>query len=264
MRSFVRCHRLVCAAAVLGLAAIAAALMVWRSPTAAARPMLTDPPFCVLGWSKNACDGKLAGDSIKDYYCTRNIDGTIFQCKSIEVNDATLKFNVKQNQLGCDPSVDVLCDEVKQLDGTIYITGDFIFRYQDKCRYRGCWSGEWKLVVDGVTVGAGTGHGPLGTGSHRAPNCLTPNIVFCNPDCEDCYDVQFFPSADPPVQGMWYVALEGCLEGSIFAGPVKSSEVCLAISGKLRTPGSNAEPYSFTSWEFCGATDGVVLVKCEL
>jgi hypothetical protein len=263
MKSFKR-YRYVSASALIALCAVAAYLVLQQQPAIGEpRAMLTDPPLCVFGWSKDICEGKLGGDQIKEYSCFRIINGSLVECKTVEVNNATLKFTVSSSGGTCGNAAEVKCDETEKLDGTIYITGDFIFRKHDECPFRGCWRGEWKLVVDNVTIGSGEGHGTLGTGSHRAPTCIGPANQFCSPDCEKCADVQFIPSSDPPFQGTWFVGLEGCLDGFIDQGPFKSSEVCVVISGTLRTPGSAGEPFDFASWEFCGASDGTVLAKCE-
>jgi hypothetical protein len=249
------------------IAAAGAAWLAVPSDVAAGRLVQDSPAcsfdttVCVFGWSKDICQGDMFTDVIDEYGCHRDIDGTVVNCKTVVARDATFEISLQSNGDKCCND-GTTCDETKHLNGKLILQGNFTFRGNQCCPYRGCWCGEWKLIDNsGETVASGTGGGPLGTGSHRAPDCPNPQTQ-CSPNCEKCYDVQFVPSGVDPF-GTWYVGLEGCLNGTVFAGPFKSSAICVTISGHLLTGGTTGGPSSFGQWKFCGASDGTVLAKCS-
>lgn len=232
------------------------------APAQDADSLCFDAPVCVFGWSKDICQGEMFSDFVTEYGCKRTIDGNTVECKTIVVKSAVFDFPINSNPDKCC-SADELCDETKHLNGTLYINANFTFRANNCCPYRGCWCGDWKLVDQGgTTIASGTAAGPLGTGSHRAPDCPDPQKQ-CSPDCEKCYDVQYVPDQFNPQYGTWYVGLEGCLHGTVFKGPFESSGVCVTISGHLLTGGTINGPSSFGAWKFCGASDGTILAKCS-
>ena len=218
-------------------------------------------PTCVLGWSKNSCNGTLRGHVTYDV-CRRVIDGQHVTCRTAYLKGAEFIIPVRGSGEGCSPFSIVTCDRTPQLDGRIALKGDFVFDLSSGCNYRGAWEGEWRLIDNnGAVVASGSGTGTLGTGSHRAPTCFVPQIpLICGIDCEGCYDVQQTATH----QGTyWHVGIEGNLQGEVFAGELQSSEVRVMLSGTINTRNpSNAEP-DLSEWIFCGATDGVVLSKCS-
>lgn len=214
-------------------------------------------PVCVFGWSKNTCNGLLKGE-VDTYTCQRVVEEEIVDCRTFHIKDAEFRIPIKRNEQGCSGEP---CDEVPQLDGTIILRGSFVFGHGD-CPFRGAWEGEWRLVDNGGTIVAyGTGSGTLGTGSHRAVGpCILPQGFGCNENCEKCYDVNRFSVGD---QFVWQVGFEGALRGEVFAGEWSSSLISISLSGTLNAYGNHLQPYSFEEWHYCGASDGVVLAKCD-
>lgn len=231
-------------------------------PSAAAAPpppALHSDPRCVFGVSKDVCKGEFSSGGAREFACTRNgVD-----CRTVIVEDNIFKFILRQSPGRCaDPTFPEhgVCDEVKELDGTVVIRSAFTLRENLPCRYRGSWNGAFELHTDEGMVATGTAAGTLGTGSHRSPTC--PTNAPCGFDCERCYGVTFIP--DPSgLTGTWRVELEGTLDGIITGGTFASSEIVVTVQGFLSTPGTVNGPSDFTKWDFCGTTDGVVLAKCE-
>lgn len=216
-------------------------------------------PVCVFGFSKDSCEGLFCCGTAEGVTCTRNG----MDCRTVIVRDNIFKFQLRQSPGLCsDPASPTLgrCDETERLDGTVQVRGGFTLRYQQPCRFRGCWEGEFILETEEGIVGSGLAIGTLGTGSHRSPTCVTN--APCGNDCERCYEVQFIPNPDGGI-GTWIVHLEGTLDGSITSGSFASSDLCVSVQGSLRSPGTLSGPTDVTEWDFCGTADGVVLAKCE-
>lgn len=212
-------------------------------------------PVCVFGWSKDTCSGELMGNVSKTE-CRRTIDGEHTTCGTYYLRNAEFKIPIKQGVGTCGTMFFERCDQTPQLDGTLLIYGDFVFG-TDNCPYRGGWSGEWRLIDNnGAYVANGTGSGTLGTGSQRAIGpCIGPDFG-CSVDCKDCYDVNFDGNR-------WHVGFEGALYGTVFDGEWTSSTISITLSGNLSTPGDAGGPNDFGKWFFCGASDGVVMARCD-
>lgn len=250
------------AACIAAVVVAAAYLAPGKAVATATEKAAADGPVCVFGWSKDTCAGWMYGGEVRDYGCVRVIDHDIVECKTVVVHNATFELELESNPERCGPQS--TCDETKHLNGRLFITGDFTFRYQDPCRFRGAWQGKWKLEVDGRSVAEGEGHGPLGTGSHRRTGCNVPPGSLCSGEaCERCYDVQYLPDSQFPNVGSWVIGVEGCLFGDVFDGPFASSQIVVTLSGSLMTSGTPGGPHDFSVWKYCGTSDGTVLAKCE-
>jgi hypothetical protein len=248
-----------------GAAVFAASLNPAHVATTVAAVATVNPveSVCVLGWSKDHCNGEVQSNNVRAEACvTVTPDGDVVDCRTIYVRDARWKIPVRASLDSCGTTADVPCDEIRELDGTLVITGDLTFRGQESCPYRGCWSGEWQLFVDNqaAPIAAGRAGGPLGTGSHRTPTC--PSNTPCGPDCERCYEVQF--TAITPTQGRWDVDVEGCIDGkTLDNGPYPGATICVAFSGVISTTGNAFGPFNFGAWRLCGTSDGTVLAPCH-
>lgn len=220
-------------------------------------------PTCVFGWSKNNCQGSLTGNAFSDV-CVLGTGPVEQLCRTHYVR-GELTFPVRVNSEACDPTSTRRCDQTPELVGRLTIYGEFVFSGQG-CHLRGAWKGDWRMAdVNGQHLAFGTGQGTLGTSSQRTPTCLSSDQsgVRCPRDCNSCYNVTTSPGSSHTQPVNWHVGLEGVLEGTVNAGSLNGSEIMVTVTGVLSTPGTNSGPSNLGSWRYCGASDGVVLARCQ-
>lgn len=212
------------------------------------------PSICVYAFSKNICDSRLIGGLVEETFCGDN-------CHTITVRDATWVMPMRSNREACSGIIDPQlgrCDEVPEKDGQLKANVNYLIRYNDPCKFRGCITSTYAeyQAADG-TVYIGTLNGTIGVGTHRRITCP---LYERQRDCEKCLDVEFF---FPPVapSGVWRFGVELTFHGRRADGVV-GDELCFSLSGDLFANGTASGPFEFINWRFAGAADGVHTAPC--
>lgn len=221
---------------------------------------IDSPAFCLIGYSKNICNGVLEGG---DWLRTECVTPDGIKCRSIMGYGARFKAEITSNPDRCGNSIDATCDETR-FNGTLVATLDFQIREQRNCPYRGCYSGYYEIFGDdGIVVANGTMNGTLGVGTHRVPLCITPEPHTCGLKCERCYAVTA-PTVEP---GTWSFHTEGFINGFVLSGQHEGCSMCVSDQGYFRAKSQDdGTPYTpdVSPWEFCGTADGVLSCQCLL
>ena len=225
-------------------------------------PLDNNPAVCLVGFSKNLCNGNLTGGLWKRVQCT-----TPIACKTLIGTDAQLRVNMRNNPDLCDPNGVATCDEAPDVSGVFVAKLNFRVRLNGPCPVRGCWEGTWTLFGDGPVIfpiASGNIEGTLGVGTHRVPLCVTPVPGRCGDPCERCYNAQLDPNVEPP---RWIIHVEGSMRGTVSQGQHAGCRVCVTVQGYFVAPADadgNLIPPNVTptGWSFCGTADGVLECDC--
>lgn len=207
------------------------------------------PSTCVYAFSKDTCDGRLAEGVAERTECGET-------CQTVKVTDAVWHLPMRSNQTGC--SSDGRCDESQEKDGRLWAKVDYVLRFNDPCRFRGCVTSTYaEYQAQDGTVYQGTLSGTLGVGTHRQFSCP---LYGRQRDCERCLDVEFFY---PPIapSGVWRLGVELTFHGYRADGVI-GDELCFSISGDLYTDGAPDGPFDVTNWRYAGTADGTHLAPC--
>jgi hypothetical protein len=219
-------------------------------------------PVCLVGFSKNLCEGRLAGGRWQTVGCPTD------PCLTLVGNGARLKLAVKNNPDPCCDTSTVPCDEAPDVSGVMEAVLDFRIRLNQPCPVRGCWEGTWNIFSGSVLpIASGGIEGTLGVGTHRVPECVTPGPpARCGDRCERCYAAEFDGTFDP---GRWIIHVEGSMRGRVSQGPHAGCLVCVTMQGYYVAPaGDDGLPLppdvTAVGWTFCGTADGVLECECGL
>ena len=222
----------------------------------------SNTPVCIVGFSKNLCNGSLTGGLWKRVECQFPID-----CTTLVGTGALLKVNMLNNPEICGPGIADTCDEAPDVSGDFQAKLDFRIRLNGPCPVRGCWEGKWNLFDGGpitIPIASGDIEGTLGVGTHRVPPCLTPVGVRCGDECERCYNAQLSPVINPL---SWTIHVEGSIRGKVLQGKHAGCQVCVTMQGYFVAPaGADGLPIPpdqiASGWSFCGTADGVLECDC--
>jgi hypothetical protein len=211
-------------------------------------------PICIMGVSKNLCDGQLIGGDWQPTQCTQG--GSVI-CNTLVGRKATLTAMVQSNAEQC--SAAGACDETPELAGFLRAVVNIHLRRDMPCQTRGCWNGQFNVLnAAGGIVAKGTLRGTLGVGTHRLAICPDQE---CGTQCESCYAASFDPATKT-----WRIHAEAALEGRITAGPNAGAHICTTLQGYFVALGDDTGPQppmtGTPGWKFCGTTDGVIERRC--
>lgn len=209
-------------------------------------------PECVLGFSKDYCNGTVYPGHSQITGC--NSPGPVpgADCRTLRIKDATYVISVFSNDQACGGSEEERCDEVK--DGRLKVSSDFTIRLQKHCPFRGCWDGTYAEFTDtNGTVFAGRLMGTMGVGTHR--ESTAPSICAQPPstrNCEKCWDVE-------SLGDVWRIGYEANFHGRSDQG----EELCFSLSGDFYIRGSaQTGPIWESEWSVFGTADGVKIAFC--
>lgn len=227
------------------------------SPVVEAAPAPIEPS-CIIGFSKNLCNGKLASGKWDITKCG--------DCINLVGVDAKLEVNVQHNTDPCSETSVIPCDETTGLGErlTLSALGEFHLRLNGPCFGRGWWQAPWTLQNPGGQIATGWLDGTMGTGTHRVPACISPSPgQRCGDKCESCYMTEVDISSIP---GRWFIHFEGSMVGTVLEGVHAGCLVRVTIQGYFTAPtGYDGLPIppSETEWTFCGTADGVLDCPCQ-
>lgn len=216
------------------------------------------PSVCLVGFSKNLCNGTLTGGLWKRVECDFPI-----ACTTLVGTNSLLRVNMLNNLEICGPGFTDTCDEAPDVMGVFQANLNFRIRLNGPCPVRGCWEGTWKLFGDTpLPIASGNMEGTLGVGTHRVPPCITPVGVRCGDDCERCYNAQLDTTVFPP---RWIIHAEGSIRGTVSQGKHAGCRVCVTMQGYFVAQADadgNLIPPDDAPWTFCGTADGVLECDC--
>lgn len=223
----------------------------------------TGTPLCILGFSKNMCDGELTGGDWKTVSCDVSPPGP---CSTLVGTNATLSVTLQNNPDTCGTISELPCDEAPDVVGQFNAALDFRIRLNENCPVRGCWEGTWEITgAIEPPIASGGIEGTLGVGTHRVPACPAPNA--CDTQCETCYAAVFDDSKEP---AFWTFHVEGSMRGLVLEGEHAGCRVCVTMQGyfvaEAGTDGSPLPPDETIAgaWTFCGTIDGVLECDCPV
>jgi hypothetical protein len=244
-------HMIIPLLACAGMASAAMTLGPTRLDPAPTSPKPAEEsmsPECVLGFSKDYCNGIVYPGESQVTGCP----SVPANCRTLRIFGATYVISVFSNNQVCGGAHTETCDEVK--DGRLKVSSDFTIRLQKHCPYRGCWDGTYAEFTDpNGTVFAGRLMGTMGVGTHR--RSTTPSFCAQNPgtrDCEKCWDVE-------SLGDVWRIGYEANFHGRSDQG----EELCFSLSGDFYIRGSaQTGPIWDSEWSVAGTADGVKIAFC--
>jgi len=198
--------------------------------------------MCIVGVSKNLCDGSLSGGNWLPLQCSgpNNV-----KCSTLIGNGVAFASPVKGSGTACD--------EAKGLDGNLRTVIGVHLRQNPPLQEEGSFGGKFDLLQNGAIIASGTINATLGVGTHH-PAC----DGACGKDCEKCYDAAFNPSAQA-----WTIHSEGFMDGQVTAGVFKGCRIRWSFQGRFTAKGTQSGPTPpGPGWKFCGNADGVLECPC--
>ncbi len=220
---------------------------------------------CLVGVSKNLCNGLLLNGSWQEVVCGTAANTT---CRTLVGRGATLQVMVQNNPDGCSNTptpVIVRCDESPTLSGPLSATLDFRLRLGDACQTRGAFWGNYWMSANMLPViaVAGSMEGTAGVGTDRPVRCLaTSPTPTCGSACETCAAARF-----DAANNRWTIPVEGVMRGRVAFGPHAGCVIRVSMSGTFSAPGTIRGPIPpdqlGTGWFFCGAMDGILECPCR-
>ncbi|MFT3686191.1 MAG: hypothetical protein QM783_14925 [Phycisphaerales bacterium] len=231
--------------------AVAAVAASAEKPAAAA-----EARDCIYGMSKDACEGRLKGES---QYFT-GCDAGPLPCRTYHLNDAKFDLYLASSNLTCSTTPESergLCDEFRnETDGRFDARVSVVLRQQEPCRFRGTIDGEATYRMNSGPVYSGKIIGLIGSGADRVPACHTEVPIA---RCESCLDIQFVKDADPTY---WRLGTEIIFEG-VRTDIATGERLRLNISGSFTSNGGRDGPERLNEYRFIGTADGVQIFVCN-
>ena len=197
---------------------------------------------CIVGVSKNLCEGGLSGGNWTPLQCTGPKE---IKCSTLMGIGVAFASPVQTN---ANP-----CDEAKELDGNLRTVINVNLRQHPKLLEEGSFEGKFDLIQQGGIIAQGRINATLGVGTHR-PACNGK----CGKDCERCYAASF-----DTLKKVWNIHSEGFMDGQVTAGVFKGCRIRWSFQGQFTAKGGPKGPTPpGEGWRFCGNVDGVLECPC--